>query len=319
MNIHDSKTEQEHLHPSTMLDALVSTPFSNTLSDKLHTRLLRDERQPLWHQVETITAWRDDEAKSIAYRMEWEGKTLEEAIRAEVIEGIAQCGIHASDISAVVLQERWGVLCCSEIILSRPRNRTEWHCITDYLDRHTPIPPEPITLSGTGKAVTESFALPDEVSRTIATHSGRSNFMVYAQPVNGGYNELLVNRIGVYHGSTLLRSKKEFYFEVTADGAWTITIEAVPITHKPLATIVGTGDMVSERFLPAMVGSVIYRFVHTGRSNFSVTLHSLHKTTLLQNVIGPLHQYTQVTFPPGLCWWEVKTEGTWRIEPGEED
>ncbi len=319
MNRHDSQTEQEHLHPSAMPDALVSLLFSNILSDKLHTRLLRDERLPLWHQVEAITAWRDDEAKSIAYRMEWEGKTLEEAIRAEVIEGIAQFGIHASDIAEIVLQERWGVLCCSDIILSHPRSQTERQHITDYLDRHAPIPPEPITLSGTGKAVTESFALPDEVSRIIATHSGRSNFMVFAQPVNGGYNELLVNRIGVYHGSTLLRSKKEFYFEITADGTWTITIEAVPITHKPLTTISGTGDMVSERFRPATVASVPYRFVHTGRSNFSVTLHSLHKTTLLQNVIGPLHQYTQVTFPHGLCWWEVKTEGSWRIDPGEED
>lgn len=280
------------------------------------TRWRRDERQPVWQQVEQITSWRGDEAKSIAYRMEWDGLSLEQAIQTEVREAVSQFGILPDEIDHVALYEHWGVMFCAGIVLHRPQSVNEQHRITTYIARHVPIPPPSVTLAGVGRATTETIQLPDEVCRVLAAHTGRGNFMLTAQPVPAGYDELLVNRVGAYRGATLLQGKTPVHFRVNADGAWTITIEALPINPPMPPTMSGMGDTVSDRFLLPQAGSQSCYFTHKGRSNFMVTLHSQEQAILLQNVIGPTQQHMPVNFPAGLCWWEIKAESSWRIEQG---
>jgi hypothetical protein len=286
------------------------------MSDMTHVRWQRDDREPVWQQIERITTWRGDEARSIAYRVEWEGKLLEAAIRAEVIETLVKNGIEPDAIVEIALHERWGVIFCAGVIMGRLKSFREHQYITDYLAQHVPTPPAPVILSGIGKTITDPVDLPDELNRVVATHTGKSNFMVTAQPAGGGYHDLLINRIGAYHGNTMLQGKTSFVFDIRADGAWTITIEAVRIAPRQLPVLSGTGDMVSDQFFPPVIGTVPYRFTHTGKSNFVAILHSTSKSTLLHNTLGPVRQYTDVTFPATLCWWEIKTEGTWRIDPG---
>ncbi len=275
----------------------------------------RDDRTPVWQQIEQLTPWRGDEAKSIAYRIEWDGMALEDAVRAEVTEAMGRFGIEPGAIKDIVLVERWGVLFCAGIVIGRLKSMAEHRYITDYLAQHTPAPPEPVTLSGVGETMTEPLDLPDEVCRVVATHTGSGTFVLTAQSNRRSYHHLLVNRFGDYYGSTLLQGLVPYALDIQADGSWSITIEALPITHRPMPVLSGSGDMVSDRFMPLTIGSMLYRFTYTGRSDFVVKFHNTQQSMLVQNTIGPVHQQVPIVFPPTLCWWEVKTEGTWRIEP----
>jgi putative cell wall-binding protein len=62
-------------------------------------------------------------------------------------------------------------------------------------------------------------------SRTARfTHSGSSNFIVWAYDVNGELHALLVNDIGSYNGTRLIPAGTR-YLSVEADGNWTIKLQ----------------------------------------------------------------------------------------------
>lgn len=169
--------------------------------------------------------------------------------------------------------------------------------------------PEPVVLRGTGQQATQTVTPPSPISVATMTHNGRSNFIVEA--FIGNKSELLVNEIGVYQGQRPIVGGEPVLFDVDADGAWTITIDAVPMV--PTADVQGRGDFVSGIFNPPSNGA--WEIMHNGRSNFIVTLHCGSSSSLVQNEIGAVNGSRVVQFGRGPCFWEIEADGAWSLRP----
>lgn len=176
----------------------------------------------------------------------------------------------------------------------------------------TPVPP--VKIAGSGETVTDAVTLPGSISRVTLTHAGRRNFIVTAY-YNDDSTDLLVNTIGSYQGIRPLPEKGSVYFEIKADGAWTIDIE--PITNEPAAAtgLTGTGDYTSGLFSPIKAGPVPFTFIHTGKRNFVVQVYCAGGGDLAQNSIGAVNSSAVVRFERGPCFWEIRADGDWSIAP----
>jgi len=59
------------------------------------------------------------------------------------------------------------------------------------------------------------------------THTGSSNFYIWLEDDTADLVDLLVNKIGSFDGSTSVHIEDTGWFmlDISADGAWTVTIE----------------------------------------------------------------------------------------------
>src|SRR3981081_3959613 len=78
------------------------------------------------------------------------------------------------------------------------------------------------------------------------THDGRSSFIVAA--VQGEQTETVTSAIGSYRGQRPLVVEGPISFQVTADGAWTLSVQ--PMASGAMPAFSGTGDAVSAYFAP---------------------------------------------------------------------
>jgi hypothetical protein len=81
----------------------------------------------------------------------------------------------------------------------------------------------PIEHSGEGPDYFGPVAL-DGVHEVTASHDGESNFILQAHGIDGDW-DLVVNEIGEFEGSSTLRSSELVYFDVEADGNWSVSVE----------------------------------------------------------------------------------------------
>jgi hypothetical protein len=81
-----------------------------------------------------------------------------------------------------------------------------------------------VTFSGTGNSVTSYFTMPNSGIWSI-THSGASNFIVIAHTLDK--SETIVNDTGAYSDSktTEIAAGDTAFFEVIADGTWSISLK----------------------------------------------------------------------------------------------
>jgi hypothetical protein len=142
------------------------------------------------------------------------------------------------------------------------------------------------------------------------THSGESNFIVHVFRADS--EDLLVNKIGAYTGSRPLFGGEPVVFDVDADGAWTITLEAPATTTDPAFS--GEGDSASGLLIEEIEGGS-WEIAHTGERNFIVRLHCASGTELIANEIGPVAGSTVVNFGEPPCLWEVEADGSWSLVP----
>ena len=78
--------------------------------------------------------------------------------------------------------------------------------------------------NGRGPGVTGFLAL-DGLHTVSATHSGRSNFVIWVFDESGNKVDLVVNEVGRYDGSNAVRLRDGLYFlAIEADGVWTIGV-----------------------------------------------------------------------------------------------
>lgn len=175
-----------------------------------------------------------------------------------------------------------------------------------------PVPtatPAPIVLSGSGQEVTRAVPLPAIVVVVELRHGGARNFIVKAH--SSGQEELLVNKIGRYHGFRPLAARDPVTFEVNADGTWSIRITPLATGGRPATS--GAGDYVGALFSPPTAGAWEVR--HSGTRNFIVKAHCAGGSELVQNKIGAVGGSVFVTFPAGPCFWEVEADGQWSLQP----
>lgn len=175
----------------------------------------------------------------------------------------------------------------------------------------TPTPrPSPITLSGRGQTATDVITPPGPVALARFTHAGTRNFVVYiVRP--GAPDDLLINAIGSYEGVRPITGAEPLRLNIEADGAWTVTLEAIDVGAQPPFS--GRGDAASDLFTPPASGA--WEFAHDGTRNFIVYAHCAGGSQLMQNRIGAFEGSQIITFGRGPCFWEVRADGAWSLRP----
>lgn len=181
----------------------------------------------------------------------------------------------------------------------------------------TPAPAPPaatVVLQGQGDTVTDKVTLPSGRNRVVSTHQGSRNFAVWAY-LDDGSKDLLANAIGNHSGQRPIVATGQVWFEITADGPWTITIEALQPDPAAAQGVSGTGEYVSGTFTPAKLGPVPYNMSHTGESNFAIWVRCAGGEDLAVNEIGAYTGSVVVDFEQGPCFWDVVADGTWSATP----
>ena len=83
----------------------------------------------------------------------------------------------------------------------------------------------PQSWSGSGDRLEGPFDA-DQVVTVAATHTGDSNFVVAVIDARGRAQDLVFNEISDFEGSAVARMRSEgpYYVNVTAEGAWSLTL-----------------------------------------------------------------------------------------------
>jgi hypothetical protein len=175
--------------------------------------------------------------------------------------------------------------------------------------------PEPVVLTGTGSQQFDAVSLPSPTSRARLEYSGEGIFRVIAVGVEDGEEILLVETEGPYSGEKLLSGATSYFLNVDAEGEWSMQIEAVGTSDQPLEELAGTGDFVSEFFMPSRSGEVPYTFTHDGLDTFRVVLRCADGETTVLDTEGLVNPDALVPFGDGPCLWIVEADGNWQIIP----
>jgi hypothetical protein len=77
--------------------------------------------------------------------------------------------------------------------------------------------------AGSGKSIVKLPKASKAGTRVTLTHDGESNFIVVPRKTSGKAGISLVNEIGTYSGTRVMRSGTK-YLEIDADGTWTVKI-----------------------------------------------------------------------------------------------
>lgn len=166
------------------------------------------------------------------------------------------------------------------------------------------------TVTGKGDDVISNISIGDGVYRIHFTHSGRSNFSIWAYDSNGD-RDLLVNDIGKYDGYVFFDGISPYSFEITADGTWTYTIEKLSKTSE--TSFSGRGDFVTPI---CSLSKKTWQFTHNGKSNFSIWVYTNDGRDLLVNEIGNYDGKKIIDFSVGdNAFFVIHADGNWSINP----
>jgi hypothetical protein len=166
---------------------------------------------------------------------------------------------------------------------------------------------DPIVFEGRGDDIIDVPVVTDTPVVATFTHRGSSNFSVVSFDSAGGRIALLVNEIGNYSGTVPLNfSSPPAELEISADGAWTLTISDVRDQPRYDGSASGAGDQV----LLVTVEAGRLAATHDGRSNFAVLAWG-DRRTLMINEIGA---YSGTVRLPDAVALEIKADGNWTLE-----
>lgn len=172
----------------------------------------------------------------------------------------------------------------------------------------------PIAVSGRGDSVIA--ATPASGAGTAGllylTHSGSSNFAVWALDVNNERLDLVVNEIGRYTGVVPLGfSESPASLQISADGAWTVEFRSLwsaPQVNKQVLTGAGSGVYL---YIGGAGTATINAPADTNFVVRSYSAGSAASADLLVNEIGPYSGVVPVR--DGVQIIEVMAEGDWSI------
>lgn len=165
---------------------------------------------------------------------------------------------------------------------------------------------EAVVIEGRGDDIIDIPVVTDDAVVATFTHQGSSNFAVVSFDSSGNRISLLVNEIGNYSGTVPLNfSSPPSELEITADGAWTVTISDVRDQPVYDGTATGSGDQV----LLVTVGAGRLAATHDGRSNFAMLAWG-DRRTLMINEIG---SYSGTVRLPDAVALEITADGNWTL------
>lgn len=168
-----------------------------------------------------------------------------------------------------------------------------------------------LTFSGTGDDVVE-FPKTLKAGLVEATHDGSSNFIVYSLDAGLEQSDLIVNEIGSYNSTRAFGlgyfAEKAKGFEISADGAWTLTVK--PLSKAPNLPASGEG---SGLYKVSVSKRASWTFSHSGSSNFIVYQYCTSgMNDLLVNEIGSYKGKNIVS--KGTCLIDIDADGTWSVK-----
>lgn len=165
---------------------------------------------------------------------------------------------------------------------------------------------EAVVIEGRGDDIIDIPVVTDDAVVVTFTHQGSSNFAVVSFDSSGNRISLLVNDIGNYSGTVPLNfSSAPSELEITADGAWIVTISDVRDQPVYDGTATGSGDQV----LLVTVGAGRLAATHDGRSNFAMLAWG-DRRTLMINEIG---SYSGTVRLPDAVALEITADGNWTL------
>jgi hypothetical protein len=131
--------------------------------------------------------------------------------------------------------------------------------------------------------------------------------------VQGDQSELVISAIGSYRGQRPLVVQGPVSFQVTADGAWTLSVQPIATGAQPAFS--GTGDAVSAYFSPP--APVAWDVAYDGgdQSSFFVYAQCIGGSSVVEDRTGRFQDTPHVEFSRGPCFWEVRAEGAWSMKP----
>jgi hypothetical protein len=175
-----------------------------------------------------------------------------------------------------------------------------------------PFPDIEYTGSGDSILQLELPAGPDSIGIASITHSGSSNFAIWALDENLEQDDLLVNEIGNYSGTVpfnLSTSVRITAFEISADGPWTVTLKDVLTLREIEQGSPATGE--GPDALVYKGETTVAQIAHEGASNFSVWSYG-QGSDLLVNEIG--NYSGQVRWQSGPALIQISADGPWTIQ-----
>jgi hypothetical protein len=143
------------------------------------------------------------------------------------------------------------------------------------------------------------------------SHDGHSSFIVTAIDSVDAQSETLTSAIGPYSGQRPLVVEGPVSFHVTADGNWSLEVQ--PVSSGATPNFSGSGDAVSAYFTPPGPGT--WSVSHDGQSNFYVEAHCQGGSITVADQSGAVQTTAPITFPRGPCFWEVRADGNFSLNP----
>lgn len=167
-----------------------------------------------------------------------------------------------------------------------------------------------MSFDGSGDKVVDNINLPSGHIYTLHfINSGSRNFIVHSYD-STDYSDLLVNEIGHYDGVVLLLAKYPIVLGVESSGNWTVDIESLESADQ--SSFSGRGDFVTPII---SCSTSVWRFAHSGSSNFIVKAYTTGGYDLLINEIGSYSGEKYVQIPSGSnLFFAITADGDWTIE-----
>jgi hypothetical protein len=173
-----------------------------------------------------------------------------------------------------------------------------------------------VSFSGSTNKKTKAFTVGSPL-RIAYTFRGSGNFIVDLDATDGTTTATVANRIGSGSLTTwAFGGSGTGYFDVTADGAWTLTASTVaPTIAKLPATFKGNTGVITAPF--AASDSMTVNWTVSGSGNFIVDLIDPTDGSTadsVANLIGNSTDTTQLYGHAGPAALDVTADGSWTMK-----
>jgi hypothetical protein len=184
------------------------------------------------------------------------------------------------------------------------------------------ISPRATKLTGDGNQETDPMELKKGVYVVQTIHQSAGNIMVDVYDQDDSWLGIMVNETGGYNGYTVLTidSTGEYYFDIVADGPWSIALEQTvkSDTTRLMTSISGVGDSVSEYFLLTN-GAKTFKLnsgQQSSEKNFIVYLldEDGQEVEILVNELTPGQYQSRINISEGVYMLRVEATGEWDIQ-----
>jgi hypothetical protein len=178
----------------------------------------------------------------------------------------------------------------------------------------TPVP-DPILFTGTGDSVIDIDYPWDNAAQVDITHTGSAHFAIWSYDENNERIDLLVNTSGKYKGRVLIDilvgEPITRRMEITADGAWTITVLPLGVEFLHLCYIPGPCEGEGDDVLGLVGDPDTMQVDYPGNSYFSIWSYG-PEIDLLVNESGPYAG--RVLIQKGTVLFSIHAEGPWTLD-----